>query len=440
MSKLNFTIMAAVDKLNIYLKHLCEGLGHVSRHQKLINYCSGLMLTLDRKSVEPMAAAVDPHNVRSQHQSMHHFVADSNWSDRKLLDKCWAWVEARMGTDEARYWIVDDTGIPKKGKHSAGVSHQYCGQLGKKANCQVAVSLSIATQKASLPVDYQLYLPEVWSEDSKRRKTVGIPKEIEFATKPEIALTQIQAACERGVTPGVVLADAGYGNNTEFREGLDALGLEYMVGVNPSTSIWAPGIEPLPPKLKASGTRGRTPTRHRFAKGHEPQSCEEVALAVDEQDWEFVEWREGTNETLSSWFTALRVRAAHNDHLASTLRAKQWLLVEWPDEESAPTKYSLSTLPASTPLKKLVHNIKMRYQIERDYQELKDELGLNHFEGRNWRGFHHHASLCIASYAFLVAERLTHPESKKNSRPRKEPALPNDYIPRGSPESTAPRG
>lgn len=429
--------MASVDKLNTYLEYLCEGLGHVNRHQPLINYCSALMLTLDRKSVEPMAAAVDPHNVRSQHQSLHHFVADSKWSDRALLDRCWDWVDSRLESSDARYWIVDDTGIPKKGTHSAGVSHQYCGQLGKQANCQVAVSLSIATEKSSLPVDYRLYLPEVWSEDGKRRQSVGIPQEIEFATKPEIALAQLQAGCERDVTRGVVLADAGYGNNTAFRDGLDALGLKYVVGVNPSTNIWAPGVKPLAPKPKVSGARGRAATRHRFAKGHEPQSCEQVALAVKEQDWQFVEWREGTNETLSSWFIALRVRAAHNDHLRSILRATQWLLVEWPEDETAPTKYSLSTLPASTPLEELVHSAKMRWRIERDYQELKDELGLNHYEGRNWRGFHHHASLCIAAYAFLVAERLTHPgKGKKNAMQRKKPALPEDYIPRGSPAST----
>jgi len=305
--------MTSVKKLNTYLDYLCEGLGHLTRHQPMINYCSALMLSLERKSVEPMAAAVDPHNVCSQHQSLHHFVADSNWSDRKVLDKCWAWVESRMSADEDRYWIVDDTGIPKKGKHSVGVSHQYCGQLGKKANCQVAVSLSIATEKASLPIDYRLYLPEAWAEDSERRKAAGVPEEIQFSTKPEIALTQIEAAYERSVLPGIVLADAGYGNNTAFREGVEALGLQYIVGVNPSTSIWPPGVKPLPPKPRAKGARGKAPSRHRYAKGHEPQSCEQVALEVDEQEWEYVEWREGTNETLGGWFTALRVRAAHRE-------------------------------------------------------------------------------------------------------------------------------
>lgn len=427
--------MTSMKKLSTYLEYLCEGLGHINRHQPMINYCSALMLSLERKSVEPMAAAVDPHNVRSQHQSLHHFVADSKWSDRTILDKCWAWVESRMDADEPRYWIVDDTGIPKKGKHSAGVSHQYCGQLGKSANCQVAVSLSIATEKASLPVDYRLYLPKAWLEDSERCKGVGIPDEIQFLTKPEIALAQIQSAYERNVLPGVVLADAGYGNNTAFREGLDALGLQYIVGVNPSTSIWPPGVKPLAPKPKVSGTRGRESSRHRFAKGHEPQSCEQVALAVDDDEWEFIEWREGTNETLSGWFTALRVRAAHRDHKKSVLRDEQWLLVEWPEEEQAPTKYSLSTLPATASLQELVYNVKMRWRIERDYQELKDELGLNHYEGRNWRGFHHHASLCIAAYAFLVAERLAAPDGQKKNTVQKKPALPKDYIPRGSPQS-----
>ena len=303
-----------------------------------------------------------------------------------------------------------------------------------------SVSLSIATEKASLPVDYRLYLPEPWCEDSGRCKAAGVPEDISFSTKPEIALAQIEAAYERGVLSGIVLADAGYGNNTAFREGVEALGLQYIVGVNPSTSIWAPGVKPLPPKPRASSARGRAPSRHRYAKGHEPQSCEQIALEVDEQEWEFVEWREGTNETLSGWFIALRVRAAHRDHLTNVLRDEQWLLVEWPEDEEAPTKYSLSTLPATASLQDLVYSHKMRWRIERDYQELKDELGLNHYEGRNWRGFHHHASLCVATYAFLVAERLTHPVGrKKNVIPRKEPTLPKDYIPRGSPEGTTSR-
>lgn len=430
--------MRTVDKLTTYLNYLCESLGHARRHQKLIDYCSALMLPIERKSVEPMAAVMDPHNVRQQHQSLHHFVADSDWSDRAVLDRCWEWVESRLGDQGQRYWIVDDTGIPKKGRHSVGVSHQYCGQLGKQSNCQVAVSLSIATAQASLPVDYRLYLPESWAEDMERRKAVGVPEEIEFATKPQIALEQLRAACGRiPDRETVVLADAGYGNNNEFRKGLDELELLYVVGVNPSTSVWPRGVKPLPPK--AHNGKGRKPTRQRYAMGHEPQSCEELALSINEERWQYVQWREGTNETLASWFVALRVRVAHQDHLHSALRPTQWLLVEWPDGEEAPTKYSLSTLPASTELNELVQHAKMRWRIERDYQELKDELGLNQYEGRNWRGFHHHATLCIAAYAYLVGERLTHPaQGKKNIAQRQEPTLPENYIPRGSPASTTP--
>lgn len=430
--------MRTVDKLNQYLEFLCETLGHVNRHQGLMDYCSALMLPLERKSVEPLAATIDPYHVQSRHQSMHHFVSSSAWSDRHLLDRCWQWVDERLETQSARYWIVDDTGMPKKGKHSVGVAHQYCGQLGKQANCQVAVSLSVATEQGSLPVDYQLYLPESWAQDPQRRRVAGVPEQIEFATKPQLALQQIARACERGLTTNLVLADSGYGNNSEFRDGLYALNLPYTVGVQPNTSVLPANVKLLPPK--AWSGRGRKPTRHRYAKGCEPRSCEQVAQELSENDWQFVEWREGTNETLSSWFAAVRVRVEHNDKTSDTLRPVQWLLVEWPEDEAEPSKYSLSTLPASTAIEELVHGAKMRWCIERDYQELKDELGLNHYEGRNWRGFHHHASLCIAAYAYLVAERLTKTTKspKKNQSSCPKPSLPADYIPRGSPKSTAP--
>ena len=240
---------------------------------------------------------------------------------------------------------------------------------------------------------------------------------------------QIETAQQRGVLTGIVLADAGYGNNTAFREGIEALGLQYIVGVNLSTNVRPPRVTPLPPKPRASGTRGRAPSRHRYAKGHEPLSCEQVALEVDEQEREFVEWREGTNETLSGWFIALRVRAARSDHLTNVLREKQCYLVEWPEGEEAPTKYSLSTLPATASLQDLVHSQKTRRMIERNYKELKDEIGLNHYEGRNWRGFHHHASLCIATYGFLVAERLTHPAGRKKSYTTQRTCLTQKFRP-----------
>src|SRR5437660_583739 len=207
------------------------------------------MMPCERKSVEPMAAVTAPGRTAAQHQSLLHFVGNAAWSDEKVLAKTRDMVLPaieRQGPIEA--WIIDDTGIPKKGEHSVGVARQYCGQLGKQDNCQVAVSLSVATGNSSLPLTYQLYLPEAWAKDTERRKKTGVPEEIRFQTKPEIALDQIRQAVAAGVTRGVVLADAAYGNDSGFRAGVTGLELPYMVGVQSSTTAWEPGAEPLPPK------------------------------------------------------------------------------------------------------------------------------------------------------------------------------------------------
>jgi len=418
-------------ELDRYLGHLCEGLGHASRHASLVDYCQALMLPLERKSVEPLAAAVDPYHVSARHQSLHHLVAQSAWSDEAIIDRVCQWVVPKMDTADGVFWIVDDTGMPKKGEHSVGVARQYCGQLGKQDNCQVAVSVSLATHSASLPIAWRLYLPKSWASDEARREQAGIPQDVGFATKPQIALEQLRGACERDLPRGIVSADAGYGHDHAFREGLDELGLSYMVGVQSTTTVWAPGTAPLPPKR--TRPRGPKPTRQRYAPGHEPVSVEALALGLDLRAWRKVTWREGTNEVLQSRFATVRVRAAHRDHTRSTLRPEQWLLVEWPEGEPAPTKYWLSTLPASSSRKALVKAAKIRWRIERDYLELKQELGLSHYEGRGWRGFHHHATLCFAAYGFLVAQRLSYPGSKKNRAIRQVPALPEDYVPRGAP-------
>lgn len=423
--------MSKLSALENYLTQLCEHLGHVNRHQNFCDYVKGLLLVEGRKSVEPMAAALDPLNTRSRHQALHHFVADSPWSDQKILDKAWHWVDSRISSAEQRYLIIDDTGIPKKGTHSVGVSHQYCGQLGKQANCQVAVSVSLASKKASVPVAWQLYLPKDWVEDKQRCHAVGVPSSVAFATKSQIAMQQLRQCAERGVPQGIVLADAAYGNDHGFREGCEELGLDYVVGIKTNTGVWAPGVKPVKPKSK-----GRTKRlRFKYTDGHRPDSVKNVAKKLADEQWEFIEWRDGTNETLSGWFSAIRIRVAHKDHTRQTLRDEQWLLVEWPEDEPNPTRYWLSNMPASESLKQLVYSAKMRWHIERDYQELKDEIGLNHYEGRNWRGFHHHATLCIAAYAYLVAQRIEALENgKKNTTKRKKLTLPENYIARGSPE------
>jgi len=261
----------------------------------------------------------------------------------------------------------------------------------------------VATEQASLPVAYRLYLPEIWAQDPARRTKTGVPEEVRFQTKPEIALEQIRWLVEEDVPRAPVLADAAYGNDTGFREGLEGLGLSYAVGIQSSTSVWPPGVAPLPPRVRS--TTGRPPKRLRRDERHQPLSVKELALCLSPSDLRRVRWREGTRGTMHSRFAALRVRAAHRDDQRSQRRPEQWLLIEWPKTEKEPTKYWLSNLPASISLRKLVATAKLRWRIERDYEELKQELGLGHFEGRNWRGFHHHATLCIAAYGFLVVER-----------------------------------
>ncbi len=423
--------MPKLAEFEQYINQLCEALGHQDRHAGFADYSRGLMLPLERKSVEPLAAHTDPLHVSSQHQALHHLVAMSGWSDTAVLERVRDWVMPRLGQKSRFYWIVDDTGFPKKGEHSVGVARQYCGQLGKQDNCQVAVSLSLATERGSVPIGWRLYLPEQWAKDQRRRKKAGVPQEVKFLTKPEIALEQIRAAKAAGIPVGIVVADAGYGNETSWRDELSGMELEYCVGVQSSTTVWSKGTGPLSPKPQKS--IGRPPTRWRRGPGATPLSVKALAESFKARRWHTVSWREGSHAVLSSRFAALRVRAAHRDEGRKILREEQWLLIEWPRGEAEPTKYWLATLPADTPLVELVKVAKMRWRIERDYQELKQEFGLSHYEGRNWRGFHHHATLCIAAYGFLLADRLRHGGSKKNSTRSKTSSLPPHYTPRGSP-------
>src|SRR4051812_26786271 len=265
-------------RFQAYINALSEEIGHADRIDPLRSYCTGLLLPGERKSIEPMAARLDPRHVQATHQSLHHFVAKAPWDDAAVL----AAVREQVLPALTRHgpitaWILDDTGFPKtgfpkKGTHSVGVARQYCGQLGKQDNCQVAVSLSLANERASLPIAYRLYLPEIWAGDPERRVKAGVPGAITFQTKPQIALEQIRAALVQGVTPGVVLADAGYGADMDFQEGLRALELAYVVGILPNTSVWPPGTAPLPAKPWSG--RGRPPTRLRRAPGHVPVAVE----------------------------------------------------------------------------------------------------------------------------------------------------------------------
>jgi SRSO17 transposase len=430
--------MSGSARFDRYLDHLSQSLGHADRVAGLKGYCTGLMMPLERKSVEPMAAGLDPGHASARHQALHHFVAKADWSDESLLGAVAAWVLPKMNLKEA-VWIIDDTGMPKKGQHSVGVARQYCGQLGKQDNCQVAVSISLASEEASLPVAYQLYLPREWADDKARRRKAGVPEQVRFATKTAIALTQLEALLSRGHAPHCVLADAGYGVDSAFRQRLTDLGLPYVVGITSAIVVWPPGIEPLPPKRYTGN--GRPAVAPRRTRSRQPVDVKALAMDLPSDRYQTISWRDGTNAPLKGRFAALRVRHAGGNTGRARLRPEQWLLIEWPAGDSEPLKYYLSTLPADTPLNELVAMAHRRWRIERDYQDLKQEFGLDHYEGRGWRGFHHHAALSIAAYGFLVSERLRRGARgvKKNRVIGPIPPLPAHYIPRGSPARTAPR-
>ena len=420
-----------------YIESLAQVLGYVDRAGPLKDYCTGLLMPGERKSVEPIASVVAPLRVSAEHQSLLHFVGQSTWSDESLLAKVRELVVPAMETQgRIEAWIVDDTGFVKKGVHSVGVARQYCGRLGKTDNCQVAVTLSIANHQASLPIAYRLYLPEEWANDAARRSKAHVPDDVKFRTKPEIALRQIRAALMAGVARGVVLTDAAYGSDGGFRAGVTEMGLIYAVAVQSTISVWPPGMEPLPPKPWSG--RGRKPSRARRDADHRPVSAKALATTLPKEAWRDVSWREGSNQTLTSRFAAVRIRPATRDGKLTAPQPLEWLLIEWPEDEREPTKYWLSTLPEDTPIEVLVDTAKLRWRIERDYEELKSELGLAHFEGRGWRGFHHHATLCIAAYGFLIRERAAFPPS--GPRRREGPVFPRRPKPRGAPDPTrAPR-
>lgn len=419
-------------RFSAYVGGLVSVIGHADRARPLRDYCTGLLMPVDRKSVEPMAAITAPGRTAAQHQSLLHFVGEGRWSDEAVLAKVQEMVLPKIedhGPIQA--WIIDDTGFPKKGRHSVGVARQYCGQLGKQDNCQVAVSLSLANAHASLPVAYRLYLPEDWASDAARRRKAHVPKEVGFKTKPEIALEQIRAACDAGLPRGVVLMDAGYGANTDLRRSIAALDLTYVAGILPNTTVWAPGKAPAHPKVWSG--RGRPPSLLRRDSRHRPISVKALAMSLPAKSWRTVTWREGTAEPLVSRFARVRVRAAHRDYNLTTARPEEWLLIEWPKDEAEPIKYWFSTLPDKISFTRLVNLTKLRWRIERDYQDLKQEIGLGHFEGRGWRGFHHHATMCIAAYGFLVSERETIPPSGARSGGLfQTPRLSKDHRPRGA--------
>jgi SRSO17 transposase len=411
------------SELREYIDTMVADMGRQERRRAMELYLTGLLLDGERKSVEPMAGRlVDKESEReAMRQRLQQCVSVADWSDEQMRRRLALKLEAELPELEA--FVVDDTGFAKKGSHSVGVARQYSGTLGRTDNCQVAVSLHLAGEQGSGCIAMRLYLPWEWAKSPKRRKAAGVPQEVRFQRKWQIALSQLDEALAWGVRKHIVLADAGYGDCRQFRDGVRKRGLHYLVGVQGKHKVWPPGASPARPP-KVAGKKGRPRTRY-VAPGVQPWSIEQLARQVPKAEFHTVTWREGSRGEQSSRFAAVRVHTAERHVHGAPPSEQVWMLIEWPKDEKVPTKYYLCSLPVDTPLKKLVFLAKLRWRVERDYQELKGELRLDHFEGRTWRGFHHHATLCMVAHGFLALRRALFPPEQNALDSGRSPQAPS---------------
>jgi SRSO17 transposase len=394
-------LAACAERLQEFLTTMLAGVGRAERRHHGSLYVQGLLLDGERKSIEPLAGRVPGAEV----QALQQFVGQSPWAWEPVRRRLAQRMEQELRPAAA--WIVDDTGFPKQGRHSVGVARQYSGTLGKVGNCQVAVTVHLSTETESMPLDWALYLPQAWSEDIARCRRAGVPTPTGFRTKPELALDLIDQLLAWRLRRQPVLADAAYGNSSEFRTGLARRGLQYMVGVESTTAVWE---QPTPPgQACRRSARGR-PLRP-YYQG-QPLALRDLALALPSQAWHTITWRQGTQGPQRSRFSACRVQPAHGHAHHQPELEPVWVLIEWPADIAAPTKYWFSNLPEGTSLRRLVRLAKLRWRVEQNYQQLKEELGLDHYEGRSWQGWHHHVTLVCLAYAFLLLARR---QLKKNS-------------------------
>ena len=386
-------------RMDQFLTDLVEPIGRSERRHWAAVYVRGLLLDGDRKSIEPLAARLPDGNV----QALQQFIGQSPWGWDAVWERLGKRMTAELEPESA--WVVDDTGFPKQGSHSVGVSRQYSGTLGKTGNCQIAVSVHHVGEEGNAPLGWRLYLPESWANDEQRRLDAGIPADVVFRPKWELALDIIDQIRNWGLADRVVLADAGYGESTDFRQGLEQRQLRYIVGVAPQVGVW---LESPQPTLLKPRRKGRPPSALHYGD-QRPLSAKTVAQQA--KGWKTIGWREGSRGRLKSRFWAGRVQPSHGFHEGKAPLREVWLLVEWPESEQEPTKYFFCDLSADYSLRRLVRLTKCRWKIEQDYQQLKEELGLDHYEGRSWQGWHHHITLVMMAHAFLTLETL---RGKKN--------------------------
>ena len=398
-------LQACRKRLERYAEEMFQPLGRLQRRILGQAYLRGLLLEGRRKSVQPMAQRLAPDSPRQEadEQALQQFLNQSPWDWGPVRQRVAQKIVQALGPGGG--WIIDDTGFVKQGNHSVGVARQYSGTLGKTGNCQIGVSLSYSTPQGTMPLDWALYLPESWAEDGPRRARVGVPEAVAFQTKWELALALIDdARAWKLPPPEVVLADAAYGSVTEFREGLTERKLPYVVEVESTLAAWRQPQRREAP-VRATGRRGR-PRGLKYRKAPAPEGLKQIALSLPPSAWRTVTWREGTRGKMSSRFARVRVQPAHGWRQGHEELPEVWLLLEWPEGAEAPTKYWLSDLPEATSLHTLVRWARSRWGVEMNYRELKDHVGLDHFEGRGWRGWHHHMTLVMVAFGFVLLERL----------------------------------
>lgn len=397
------------DELEAFLGEITQGMGRSERRRWASTYVRGLLLDGQRKSIEPMATRLQAieRDGGDYEQSLQQMVNQSNWPDRATRDRLAGYLIKRFGTQATL--IVDDTGFPKKGEHSVGVARQYSGTLGRVDNCQIGVTLQAVLDGHVYCLDAELYLPECWANDARRCRRAGVPEDISYRPKWQQALAMLQRAKQNGLR-GPVLADSAYGDVTAFRQALEAEGFHYSVGISSNVAVIAADADL--GKVPAWRGVGRRPSRPcKVRAGAQAPSVKQWATS-HVKAFRQVTWREGSKGTLASRFAAWRVRPAHRLSAGGVPLPACWLLVEWPADESQPTKYYFSNLPNATSLRQLVIAAKGRWPVEQSYQEMKDDLGLDHFEGRSFRGWHHHFTLIMLAYAFLQLYRCGRQQKK----------------------------
>lgn len=406
--------MKRLDRaLSEYLDYLTEGMGRPERRRALAWYLTGLLLEGERKSVVAMAARLvdDEREIEAMRQRLQQCVTISDWADNEVRRR----VAQKFEDDlSAEAFVFDDTGFAKKGCHSVGVARQYSGTLGRVDNCQVATSLHLATDETSACIGMRLYLPEEWASDISRRRAVGVPDDIVFKRKWELGLELLDEALAWGLAPRMVVADAGYGDCSAFRDGLVARGCSYLVGLSGQQMAWPPGSNPRRPRRP--GGPGGKPMRHRDGN-RKPRSVSELARAFEYRAYSCPDGKGGTKV---GRFGFARVRLAERRTKGRPPSDELWLIGEHRPGNNE-YKFFVCDLPATTTKHELARLVKLRWRVERDYQELKGEVGLDHFEGRTWRGFHHHVTLCAAAHGFLALQRRLFPPADLSMDPADGP-------------------